>query len=107
MTPAELTAKLPDALKPWAATYGPAFIAMTGEEVKAWIEMLIRGDVMPAYKAVLAKLPNADALAGLDTLNAEWDAANSKNADRMELQRSAAVAALKVMLTIALALVGL
>lgn len=69
MTIDELQARLPEQFRPWAATYGPAFLAMTAQEVKAWIEMLIRGDVLPAYQAVLAKLPNADLLNEWDKLN--------------------------------------
>jgi len=103
----ELQAKLPEQFRPWAATYGPAFLAMTADEVKQWIEMLISGDVLPAYKAVLAKLPNGDLLIAWDKHNAQRQAANERNAQRVDLQQAAAVAALKVMLAVALAAVGL
>ena len=107
MTLDELKSKLPLPLQGWATTYGPAFIAMTAAEIQAWIEMLIRGDVLPAYKAVLEKLPNADLLGEWDTINADWQAANEANAARMELQKTAAMAVLKILLAIALAAVGL
>lgn len=107
MTLDELQANLPEQLRPWAATYGPAFLAMTADEAKAWIEMLIRGDVLPAYQAVLEKLPNGDLLAEWGKLNAQWQAANQRNAQRVDLQQAAATAALKVMLAVALAAVGL
>jgi hypothetical protein len=103
----DLKAKLPDQFKPWAAEYGPAFLAMSAEEVKAWIELLIRGDVMKAYQDVLSKLPNAKLIEEWTALNVDWQSANEHNADRMGLQKAAAVAALKIMLAVAMAAVGL
>ncbi len=102
----ELIAKLPDAYKPWATQFGPAFLAMTSDEVMAWLNKVVRGDVLTAYKDVLAKLPNADLLNEWDTINAGWQAANDKYADRIALQKSAAVAIVKILLAIALAAAG-
>jgi len=107
MTLEELKAQIPSEFVPWAETYGPAFLAMTAEEVKAWIELLAMGDVMKAYKEVLEKLPNAELLSAWTTINAEWQSANEKNAARIELQKEAAIKILGILLTIAAAAVGL
>ena len=107
MTLDELKAKLPEPFKPWAETYGPAFLAMTADEVKAWIELLIRGKGIEAYEAVLKKLPATELLSEWDTLKGQWAKANENNAERMSLQKAASVAALKILLTVALAAVGL
>ena len=106
MTLDELKLKLPETYAPWIATYAPAFINMSAAEIQAWIEMLILGDILPAYKAVIVKLPNTDLLGQWDTINTEWETANVKNADRIALQKAAAVAVLKILLGIALAAAG-
>jgi len=107
MTLDELKTKVPASYQPWVESYGPAFLAMTATEIKAWIELLIRGDALEAYKQVLSKMTNTDLLAEWDKRNAAWQTANDANAARLEMQRAAAVAACKILLGIALAVVGL
>lgn len=103
----ELQEKLPESMRPWVAEYAPAFIVMTAEEIKAWVELVIRGDVFEAYQAVVAKLENSALLEQWNALDAHWKAANKANAESIELQRTAALGAVKIMLAIALAAIGL
>ncbi len=102
----ELKAKLPPAFQPWVAQYGPAFLAMGAEELKAWIERLIAGDTLEAYRQVLAKLPNEDLLTEWTNITADWQVANERNASKIDVQKAAASAVLKILLTIALAAAG-
>jgi len=102
----ELKAQLPPSLIPWAEAYGPALLLMTAQEIKDWIELLIRGDVLAAYKALLEKMPSGDLLAEWTEINAGWPSANESNVARMSLQRSAAAAALRILLMVALAAAG-
>jgi len=103
----ELIEKLPAGLKPIAVQYGPALIKMTAEEVWAWVELLISGKTAEAYKAVIDNLPPSEKLALMAKDIAKWDELNTKNAAKVGLQREAAIAVLKALLTIALAMVGL
>jgi len=107
MTLEELKAKLPAEIQPWVSQYGPAFIAMTTNEIAAWIDKVAAGDVCTAYKDVLKKLPNSDLMTAWDDLNAEWQTANVANNNRVKLQSEAVAAILRILLTIALASVGL
>lgn len=107
MTLAELKAKLPADWQPVVDQYGPAFLAMTAEEVWAWLTLASQGDVYAAHKAVLEKLPASALLAQWDAVNAQWKAANAENAARMQWQRDALMAILKVLVFIAAAAVSL
>ena len=107
MTVDELKAKLPPEFQPWAADYGAALIAMGVDGIKEWIDLLIRGDVFAAYGQLVAAMDTPGILDEWTKLTAEWQAANVKNADRLELQRAAVVAALKIALAMALGVVGL
>ncbi len=107
MTIDELKSKLPPELRPWAEEYGPALLSMSGEQLKAWIERLIRGDMEAAYADILSKMDNAALLDEWTKLNAEWRGQNVRNAERLSLQRNALSALLKILLAIALAGVGL
>ena len=102
-----LLAKTPDLLKPVVQKYGPSLVAMTAQEFCEWLEMMLKGDVDAAWRALLAKMPNADLLQAWQDENAKWDAANAKNAARVALQKEATLAVLKVLLAGALAWVGL
>ena len=107
MTLDELKAKLPEPLLPWVEQYGPAFLAMAGAEIQAWIDKLIRGDLYGAYADVFAKMDNPGRAAEWADLESDWKKANTSNAESMSLQKSALVGVLKICLTIALASVGL
>ncbi len=107
MTLDEIKAKLPAQWKPVVDQYGPAFVAMTAEEVWAWLILASKGDVYAAHSAVLQKLPNTELLGQWDQANADWQAANEKNAARIAWQRDALMAVLKVLVAIAAASVGL
>jgi hypothetical protein len=101
-----LLAKTPEMFKPLVLQYGPALAAMTAQEFCDWLMMLIKGDEGAAWRALLAKMPDTDLIAEWDKLNAKWDEASAKNADRVALQKSAVLAVLKVLLGVALAAVG-
>jgi hypothetical protein len=103
----KLLAATPDMFKPLVLQYGPALVAMTAQEFCDWLTMLIKGDDGAAWRALLAKLPDADLIAEWDKLNVKWDEANAKNADRVALQKSAVLAVLKVLLAAALSMVVL
>ncbi|MCD4699557.1 MAG: hypothetical protein K8R91_03175 [Phycisphaerae bacterium] len=107
MTVDELKAKLPLELQPWAEEYGPALLSMSADQLKRWIERLVRGDMEAAYADILSKMDNSALLDEWAKLNAEWQGANGRNAERLSLQRNALSALLKILLAIALAGVGL
>ena len=107
MTLDELREQVPEMWRPVVDQYGPALLAMGVTELWAWVDLLAKGDEYGAYRALVDKLPADDALAEGDSLIAAWGAANAQNAGRMNLQRSALAAVLKVLLAAALAMVGL
>jgi hypothetical protein len=102
-----LLAKTPELLKPVVQKYGPSLVAMTAQEFCDWLELMLNGDVDAAWRALLAKMPNENLLQAWKDKNAEWDAANERNAARVALQKEATLAVLKVLLGAALAMVGL
>jgi hypothetical protein len=101
-----LLAKTPDILKPVVEKYGASLAAMTAAEFLAWIELMLAGDVDAAWRALLAKMPNAALLQAWDDKNAEWDAANEKNVRRVALQKEATLFILKILLGAALSGLG-
>ena len=103
----ELKSKLPMELQPWAITYGPAFLAITAEELQEWLQFIIAGDIYKAYGDVLAKLPNTALLSEWTKINASWQEANVKNKAQNDLAKSAMLGLMKILLAIALASVGL
>ena len=103
----ELLKKIPPELRPVAVQYGPALLEMTADEVWAWIELLIAGNTAEAFQVVIDRLTVTDRLAMMSENIAGWNTLNAANAARERLQRDAALAVLKVLLTIALAMVGL
>ncbi|KKM65419.1 hypothetical protein LCGC14_1491420 [marine sediment metagenome] len=107
MTLQELIAKVPEPWRPIVAEYGPALLAMSAEELWAWVRLLAEGKDDQAYRAVLARLDDAELLAEWDRLAEQWHEANRRNAARADLSRRAAQAVLRVLLTAALTMVGL
>ena len=69
--------------------------------------MLLTGRDEQAYRAVLARMNEADLLAEWDRLAAKWQSANEASARRRDAQARAIQAVLHVLLTAALAMVGL
>ncbi len=107
MTIDELIQKVPERFRPVAAMYGPALLTMSVDELWAWIELLIRGDATAAYRAVLSRMEGDDLVGEWDRLGQQWAEANAENAARLAIQRAAVLATLRVLLTVALAMVGL
>lgn len=103
----ELVEKTPPQLRPLVVKYGPALLKMTAEEFCAWIEMLVLGRTFEAWKALVEKLDSPGVAVAWKDLAAQWDQANQRNAERLDLQKQAAMAVLKVLLSAALAMVGL
>ena len=103
----ELLDKIPPELRPVAVQYGPALLEMTAAEIWAWIEMLIAGQTAEAYQAVIDRLPMTDKLAMMSENIKGWNDLNTANAAKLAMQREAALAVLRAMLMIALAMVGL
>jgi len=99
--------QLPDELRPWVHEYGPALLAMGAEGIKAWIDRLVAGDIEAAYTRILNKMHNPELISEWATINESWRSANRANAQALSLQRSALAGLLKILLAIALAMVGL
>lgn len=107
MTIDEIKSKLPVEWSPVIDQYGPAFVAMTADEIWAWLMLAAKGDAYAAHKAVIEKLPNAELLNQWTSTNAEWQTANTKNASRIAWQRDALFAVMKVLVAMAGVAVGL
>ena len=104
----DLLAKTPEQFRPVVTEYGPALIKMTIDEFAAWLKLLIEGKGPEAWAALMAKLDTQQAvLDEWNNLGVAWDKANEANKARMDLQRTAAMAVLKVLLAVMLAAVGL
>ena len=69
--------------------------------------MLVEGKTAEAYANVINKLSPSDKLEMMAADLAKWVDLNVANAAKVGLQREAAMAVLKALLTIALAMVGL
>lgn len=99
--------KLPEELRPWAIQYASIFISMTTEEIMQWIELIAAGNLSAAYERVVEKMENEDLINEWAVIKDKWDIANVNNAAKLELQRTAITAMLRILLTIAIAAVGL
>jgi len=80
---------------------------MSVEELWSWIELIMMGKTDTAYGVLLSRMNNEDLLTTFDKINDEWAELNEANSQRLNLQRSALLAVLRVTFQIALALVGL
>jgi len=107
MTIEELKGKVPEAFAPWVDAYGPSLLAMSKKELMDWIHLLLAGQTYDAYKKLTESMTMEELIVEADILIGDWEAANLANAERMELQKAAATGILKIILTIALATVGL
>jgi hypothetical protein len=99
-------AKLPDALKPVAAQYGPSIMNMGAESIKDFLDYMAAGDVTQAYGVYLASQPVSVLHDEWAKNLAEWKTANQANADAIALQKKAAMAVCSIILTLLLAVVG-
>lgn len=106
MTLDELSGQLPENFRPWVTQYGPAFLAMTADELKAWIDRVLAGDIYQAYQAVLAKLGNAESATAGTALIEAWKKANKENAEKVALQKTALFGLMGILLKIAFAALG-
>ena len=107
MTLDQLLEKVPAPWRPVVARYGPALLAMSADELWAWIEQVATGRPADAYADLLARLDRHELLDEWRRLIEAWDEANAANARRIATQREAAMAIVKVCLGAALAVVGL
>jgi len=107
MTLDELVQKVPESWRPVVAEYGPALLKMPAAELWAWVRLVLEGREDQAYRAILARMGNAELLDEWDRLSASWRPANRAEASRLALRRRATQAVLHVLLTAALAMVGL
>ena len=85
----------------------PALLAMGADEIKAWIQKLVQGDIEDAYAEILSKMDSPALVDEWTKLNAEWLSANMRNAERLAVQKNALGALVKILLAMALAAVGL
>ena len=103
----DLKLQIPESLKPWAEEYGPALLKMGAEGVKAFIEKLLAGDVDGAYQDVLNNMENNELLDKMLKIRSNWTSLKNKNADDITVQKAAGAALAMILLTIAIATVGL
>ena len=103
----DLIAKAPPELRPIVAKYAPALVKMSAEEFCAWLDLLVLGKTYEAWEALLTAQDDAGLLEAWRDVGGRWDEANARNAERLALQRQAAMAVLKVLLAVVLAGVGL
>jgi hypothetical protein len=101
----ELLLKLPEALRPLAAQYAPVLLKMTSDELWAWITLVLQGKTDEALKNIVSRMPNADLFVEWNKTNEDWLKANANDRAKRALMQTAAMAVLKVLLDIALALV--
>lgn len=107
MTLSEMLDSVPEPFRPIVERYGPALIKMTGQEFCAWLELLALGRTFEAWQSLVEKLDDPGLVESWRQLTDKWDQANARNAERLALQRQAAIALLRVLLAAALATVGL
>ena len=103
----QLTERLPEEFQPVAVLYGPVLLKMAHDELWDWIELMAGGDTENAYRTLLGRMPGGDLLKELDKLSEEWGEANETNSQRINIQRDASLAVLRVGLQMAMILVGL
>jgi len=101
----ELLAKLPPELQAIGLQYGPTVLKMSMDDLRAWLDFVFIGDYISAYKLYL-KAADTDLLAEWGKVEDEWQAANEKNAAKMELSREIAYTVAKGMLLIVTAALG-
>lgn len=104
----DLLAKTPEMWRPVVAEYGPALLAMTSGEFLMWVQMLLYGKTREAWATLMQRMDDNAELVGVGAaLSDKWADVNERQAEKLDLQRSAALAVLKVLLSAALAMVGL
>ncbi len=106
MTLPELLAKLPKEAQAIGIQYGPDVLRMTIDDARAWLNYVFLGDYISAYKLYL-KAAGTDLLAEWGKVEADWQAANEKNAAKLALSNEIAMAVAKGLLMLVLAMVGL
>ena len=107
MTIDELLELVPEKFRPIVTEYGPALLKMTTAEIWAWIKLLANGDYATAYRQILKGLTDNELMTEWENLKSGWTKANRYNVERIELSEAAGQAILRVLLTVALTLVGL
>jgi len=107
MTLQELMDKVPAEARPLVTQYGPALIAMTADQLQAWLRLVFLGKTIDAYAMVLKATPDAGIDAELDQSIANWKEDNAANAKQKAMAQEIAIAVCKGLLTVVLALVGL
>jgi hypothetical protein len=107
MTLDEIIAKLPPEFKPLAIQYAPIFMQWGQADVLAWIQLIAQGNITEAYGQIVKAGSTADLINQWNALNTEWVSANLTNSQRYAVIREAEAALLRILLTIAVAAVGL
>jgi len=105
MTLEELLAKLPKEAQAVGLQYGPTVLKMSMDDLRAWLDHVFLGDYIAAYKLYL-KAADTDLLAEWGKIEADWQAANEKNAAKLALSQEIAAAVAKALLALVLAAVG-
>ncbi len=107
MTLEELLAKLPPSMQDIGRQYGAQVLAMGVDGARQWLNYVLLGDYLPAYKMLLKADTDAAFLAEWDAKLAVMQAQNAANADQMALSKEIAYKVCAGVLTLVLALVGL
>lgn len=103
----ELIGKVPPEWQPVVRKYGRALLRMSADELWDWVETIIRGDEREAYRRLVQRLDNRQFVEEMQATLNSWQDANAENYRRLQLQRSALQAVLRVMLSTAIVAVGL
>jgi len=96
----ELLEHIPDELKPIAIKYIPILIKLTIHEIRAWVELLIKGDWQTAYAFVVSRMTTEDLLSEQKRINREFAELNDRNAEFIDIQKAIAKQLLEVALTV-------
>ena len=103
----DLLPQVPEALRPLVVQYAPILLAMGQDELFAWVTRLLNGDYEAAYRTILERMTNTEALDEGERLASSWKEANKREAERRAFFKSIALDALKVLLAILAAAVTL
>jgi len=95
----DLIDAVPEQFKEIIMEYGPALLKMAGEEFKKWLQSIIKGNTMEAYRILVSQFDGDEKLDELNSLEDAWQDANEANAESIELQKAAATAIMKALLT--------
>lgn len=103
----DIIEKLPPELKEIADLYLPLLTGMADNEIKQWIDNLLRGDWQTAYRLVVSKMTTEQLLAEQTRINKKLKAISEKDAANEEIQKQLITDLLNLVLKLGLAAVAI